>query len=175
MPHIHTEPGQYDFTTSGYIVRLDQPEPAVMLHKHRLLKTYLQFGGHVELDEDPWKALVHELKEESGYEISQLELLQPRVKLLKLPGANLHPYPLNLITHTFTGLDHYHTDIAYAFVTKELPKLAVGKKESGEFKLFTRSELKKAPASELHDDIKKVCLFILDECLKNWKRVSLKA
>lgn len=53
MPHIHTEPGQHDHTASAYIVRLDEAEPALILHRHKILGQYLQFGGHVELDENP--------------------------------------------------------------------------------------------------------------------------
>lgn len=70
MPHIHTEPGQHDLTVSAYIVRMDLPEPAIILHKHRKLNKWLQFGGHVEPHENPWQAVQREIREESGYELS---------------------------------------------------------------------------------------------------------
>jgi len=63
MAHIHTQPGQHDHTASAYIVRTDFDEPKIMLHLHRKIGKYLQFGGHVELHETPWQAVVHELRE----------------------------------------------------------------------------------------------------------------
>ena len=66
MAHIHTQPGQHDHTASAYIIRTDLDTPRIMLHLHRKIGKYLQFGGHVELNETPWQAVVHELREESG-------------------------------------------------------------------------------------------------------------
>jgi len=43
-------------------------EPRIILHKHRKLNKLLQFGGHVELDETPWQAVLREIAEESGYD-----------------------------------------------------------------------------------------------------------
>ena len=71
MPHIHTLPGEHDATASAYIVRTDLGEPAIMLHRHKKLDTMLQFGGHVELHENPLEAIAHELREESGYDFRQ--------------------------------------------------------------------------------------------------------
>lgn len=64
-------------------------EPRIILHKHRKLKMLLQFGGHVELDETPWQAVLREIAEESGYDKNQLKLLQPCYnRLTSLPGVN---------------------------------------------------------------------------------------
>ncbi|MDQ5885925.1 MAG: hypothetical protein QG628_322, partial [Patescibacteria group bacterium] len=115
MSHLHTQPGQHDVTVSAYIIRTDRPEPVLLLHMHKKLKKYLQFGGHVEHHEDPWKAITHEVLEESGYDMSQLVLLQPQIRLKKVTDTKLHPIPVTLLTHDFPGLDHYHSDIAFAF------------------------------------------------------------
>ncbi len=32
----------------------------------------MQVGGHIELDETPWQAVEHELREESGYTLAEL-------------------------------------------------------------------------------------------------------
>src|SRR3954465_16018556 len=94
MPHIHTEPGQHDHTVSAYIFRTDFSEPKVMLHLHKKHGTYMQFGGHIELNENPWQAITHELREEAGYELDELFILQPHQRLMHLSrGAIAHLQP----------------------------------------------------------------------------------
>ncbi len=54
MSHIHTNTGEHDFCASGSIVRLDSTDvPKILLHKHKKLGVFIQFGGHVELNENP--------------------------------------------------------------------------------------------------------------------------
>lgn len=170
MSHIHTEPGQHDHTASGYIVRIDTPQPAVLLHMHKKLGKYMQFGGHVELNETPWQAVRHELKEESGYDFEQLVLLQPPIRLKNLNGADLHPYPVAYLTHVFNDI-HNHTDIDFAFVTNQPPKDAPGEDESQDLKLFTRQDLLDTPDAEIMRNVREICLFILDEILDTWDRL----
>lgn len=171
MPHIHTKPGQHDHTVSAYIIRLEVGEPKIILHKHKFLGYYFQFGGHIELDETPWAALKHEVKEESGYDIGQLKILQPISRLKKLNGSDLHPYPVSYITHKIND-EHFHTDVAYAFVTTELPKHKPADGESTDIKLFTKQELIKASRSIVLADVRDISLFIFNECLKNWDRLD---
>lgn len=173
MPHLHTEPGQHDLTASAYIVRLDTEKPTLMLHKHKKLKKFLQFGGHVEHDENPWDAITHELLEESGYEMSQLKVLQPRKRLKKLNADSwLHPAPVSVSTHKFEGLDHYHTDIAFAFTADRPPKNSTADGESDIIKLFTVAELKTLNNNKLPEDVREIGLFVLEECLPNWEMVA---
>ena len=112
MPHIHDQPGQHDTCVSGYIVKITEgAEPRIILHKHRKLNRLLQFGGHVELDETPWQAVLREIAEESGYDKNQLRLLQPRYnRLASLPGVKLHPQPIAIHTYPAGG-GHYHTKL----------------------------------------------------------------
>jgi len=175
MPHIHTDAGQHDLTASAYIVRLDKPEPRLVLHQHKLLHIYLQFGGHVELHETPWQTVIHELAEESGYDIDQLALLQPAMRLKVIHEAVLHPVPASILTHRFGDTDHYHTDIAFAFVTKEAPKHAVGKGESNKIQAFTAAELTALPKGSLPENVRDIGLFILDEGLNHWETVDTSA
>lgn len=35
MSHIHTKPGQHDFTASAFIIRTDGTEPRAMVHMHK--------------------------------------------------------------------------------------------------------------------------------------------
>ena len=73
MSHIHNDPGHHDLTVSAFIILLDKTTPKLLLHRHRILKKWLQFGGHVELNENPWTAIIRKMSEESGYGIEQLQ------------------------------------------------------------------------------------------------------
>lgn len=170
MGHIHTKPGQHDHTISGFIVRIDGDEPRILLHKHKKLGVYLQFGGHIELHENPWQALTHELLEESGYALEQLEILQPKIRMKNTEEAKQHPVPVSYNTHRFND-DHSHIDISYVFVSDSKPAHPVAENESGEMKLFTRSEISKLTSKDTFDNLKKICEFIFDEILPNWERV----
>jgi len=173
MSHIHTNPGQYDFTTSGYIVRLGGVEPVILLHMHKILGQWLQFGGHVEVHENPWQALTHEIDEESGYAMRQLRVLQPASRLRALSGATLHPSPAFIMSHRFGDTDHYHTDIAYGFVTAEDPAGAPGEGESSTFQAFSAAELRAIPKGEIPENVREGALFVLEECLPHWNKVKI--
>lgn len=171
MPHIHTKTGEHDHTASAFLLRLDSDEPKILMHRHRKLGVYMQFGGHIETTETPWQAITHELKEESGYDISQIKVLQPVQRLGNATGAKLHPVPIYHKTHSFTPT-HYHTDVAYAFVTKEAAKYKLAGSESDDLILITREELINLDDSETIPSVREAALFVFDVCLKEWEEVS---
>ena len=171
MPHIHTKPGQHDHTASAFIVRLDFDEPKIMLHKHKKLGVYMQFGGHIELNETPWQAISHEIPEETGYEMSQLKILQPIQRLKKVSRSVLHPIPVCHNTHVVVD-DHYHTDLDYAFVATQPPTDKVADGESSDIKLFTKQELLEHPVDDIFQEVVDITLFIFDVCLSGWDRIS---
>lgn len=171
MPHIHTKPGQHDHTASAFIVRTDFAEPKIMLHKHKKLGVYMQFGGHIELSETPWQAISHEIPEETGYNMGQLMILQPKQRLKKVSRSILHPIPVCHNTHMIVD-SHYHTDLDYAFVTNEPPKGKVGEGESNDIKLFTLAELLAHPANDIFQEVADITLFIFDVCLPEWERLK---
>lgn len=168
MPHIHNEPGQHDHTVSGFIVRTDLGEPKLLLHKHKKLGRYIQFGGHIELHETPWQALVHELQEESGYGMLQLSLLQPKRRITSLTGAKLHPVAVYHNTHSFSET-HFHTDLGYAFVVDGEPDSAIAENESGDILLISRQELAALPAEQTFESVREAGLFIFDVCIAEWE------
>jgi 8-oxo-dGTP pyrophosphatase MutT (NUDIX family) len=174
MAHIHTEPGQHDHTVSAYIVRLGS-EPKILLHKHKILGCYIQFGGHIELDENPWQAVKHEILEESGYEIDQLRILQPKTRIKKVSGygRNLHPLPVTYMTHVFDKT-HNHIDISYVFVTDELPRHKPAEGESQKINAFSKKQVQNLGDDEIFQNIQEVCTFILEECLDSWEQVDPK-
>jgi 8-oxo-dGTP pyrophosphatase MutT (NUDIX family) len=173
MPHIHTEPGQHDLTVCAYIVRLDAKMPVLVMHKHKKLAKVLQFGGHVELKESPWQALVREVTEESGYDMDQLMLLQPKRRLMYLGDeVVIHPQPISINTHRFGDLPHFHTDIAYGFVTYESPNSRPGDGESTEFVYLTGAQLAEISSEDMYEHVRNTALYVIDECVPQWTRVQ---
>lgn len=174
MPHIHTKKGEHDLTVSAVIVRLDSSEPKVMLHKHKKLGVYLQFGGHVETNENPWQAAVHEIKEESGYDIGQLQILQPKVRLNKLTNSKVHPQPIVINTHPFDNhMNHFHSDITYAFTAEQPPTDKPDVNESQDIKLFSLKELRDLDSQLIFGDVRTIHMFILEN-LANWQALPTK-
>ncbi len=171
MGHIHQEKGQHDLTVSAFIIRTDFDEPKIMLHNHKLLGQLLQAGGHVELNETPWQAIAHEIREETGYDLEQLSVLQPNIFLLtELPKAKVHPMPVIQSSHGFDTLwlDHYHTDITYAFITTELPNNEPAEGESTEIRWYSLEELTWVPEGEIIENIRVIGKYILTHIVKEW-------
>lgn len=171
MSHIHTNPGEHDTTASAYIVRLDTPEPSLMLHKHKLLGAWLQFGGHVELYENPWQALVREVEEESGYSIEQLRVLQPKHSIRLLSGVSLHPIAIAPLTHKFPGIDHYHSDWGFGFTTDQAPQGLPNDNESDSIECFTLEQLQELSAQEIPNNVAEIGKFVLTEGLRYWEQI----
>lgn len=172
MGHIHTKPGQHDHTISGFIIRTDGDEPKVLLHKHKKLEKLLQFGGHIELNEDPWQAVCHEILEESGYSMDQLKIMQPKTRIkYGAVHTKRHPYPVNYNTHKFND-EHFHIDISYAFITDEEPSHEIAEDESEDMMLLSRQQVIELTEKETYEDVKQICLFIFDEVLSKWEPVD---
>ena len=171
VPHIHDKPGQHDHTVSAYIIRIDGDEPKILLHRHKKLGVFMQFGGHIELHETPWQAMKHELLEETGYEFDQLELLQPKERLKSIDRSTLHPQPFVHSTHHITD-DHMHTDLGYVFVATQEPKHPVASGESKNMRLFTLEQMKALPEKDMFPDNRSICEYALTVCLQKWERIS---
>ena len=174
MSHINTKPGQHDLTVSAQIIRIDKGEPVIILHTHKKIGKLLHFGGHVELDEDPWQSVIREINEESGYDIEQLRLLQPKIRLKKSSQGKLIPYPVAVKSVGYYGdqdKHHFHDDLIFAFVTKENPRHRLTRGESKDMRLLTRDALSKLHDHEVAVSVREVALFVLDEVLPNWEQV----
>lgn len=174
MAHIHTEPGQHDHTASAFIVRIDGGEPKVLLHVHKKLGMLLQTGGHVELHETPWQAVLHEINEETGYNLSQLQLLQPKLRLKHITGAVLHPQPLAHNTHRFDheGI-HMHTDVSYAFISDSLPAGLPDAGESRDQRWLGLADLQLLTKDEIFSNVREIMIFLLTDVLASWEVVEL--
>lgn len=167
MAHIHTEPGQYDLTVSAYIVHTGV-EPRLLLHRHKVLGVLMQPGGHVELTETPWQAITHEILEETGYDMGQLEVFQPRIGLPFSAEYGWHPHPVAVRSFRFGDLDHFHTDLVYAFLTSESPKHPVAEGESPSLTWITESELSALPPEETYEDVRQLGLYVLTTLINEW-------
>ncbi|MDR0959702.1 MAG: NUDIX domain-containing protein [Propionibacteriaceae bacterium] len=141
MPHLHTEPGQRDITVSALIVRLVDDEWRCLVHLHRRFGTLMQVGGHIDLDETPWAALAHELTEESGYTLDDLQVLQPFPHVGPAPSGNDLPLPAYINSHRVDDTPHYHVDLAYALVAEAEPTRPPGPGESTDLRWYTPDEL----------------------------------
>lgn len=83
MTHIHD---RIDFTVTGFIVF----NKKILLILHKKLNLWLPPGGHIELDEDPEEALIREIKEECGLDVTiwgdKPERMSERTKFLYVPA-----------------------------------------------------------------------------------------
>lgn len=113
MPHIHE---LYDFTTSAFI--LHPTEPKILLLKHKKLNSWLQPGGHIELNEDPLQALTHELKEETGLGPDDYEFIdQPSQPAVYVGIDKALPIPFFFFVHHYNDI-HQHIDLSYKLKAK---------------------------------------------------------
>ena len=174
MAHIHTNPGEHDPTASAFIIRTDFEEPKLLLHLHKKLGKLLQPGGHTELHETPWQAVLHEITEETGYALNQLRLLQPRLRIRALTDAVIHPQPFAVNTHNFDPEgQHKHTDLAFAFIADGQPKSQPGKDESADLRWMGATELRSTDSTFIYENVKQLGIFALTEVLPNWETVPL--
>jgi len=173
MAHIHTNPGDHDPTASAYIVKLDSLEPKLLLHVHKKIGKLLQPGGHIEVNENPWKAVLHEIEDETGYTKEQLVLFQPKDRIKTLTGALLHPHDVCVNTHPFPGLEHQHTDTAYAFGVYEEPLRTPQDGESRQLGWFTLEQLMALTDEQTFASIREIGSYVLTQCVRRWEQVDI--
>lgn len=177
MPHIHTDEGQYDFTISAFIVRQFADEPKILLHMHRKLHKLLPVGGHIELNETPWEGLRHELREESGYELEKLHVLQPRERVApsEYRHVTVQPIPIHINSHEIELVSrHYHTDFGYALVATDDPDGTPDDGESLDLRWLTRDELLQLPEDIIWQNTRTNALSVFDIYFKQWQEVPAK-
>lgn len=161
MPHIHTQPDQHDMTVSGYIVRMDGDTPLCLVHMHRKIGKLMQVGGHIELNETPWQAMAHELAEESGYQLSELAVLQHTKDRVQEAHNVSHPVPFLMNTHN-VGNNHYHSDLCYAFIADTVPEQLAAEGESSDLRWVTLDDLRRQAAEGIAlNDVYNIYSFLL--------------
>lgn len=160
MPHIHTGSGQGDATVTLYVFRESERGLEAMLHMHKKHQKLLPVGGHIELDETPWQTARHELEEESGYELENVQVLQPKLRLRGLEDSILAPVPIVMNSHDIST-DHFHSDTAYALVATGEPTKSPAEGESQDIRWLTRLEIQALTEDEIFSNTRQVCEFVM--------------
>jgi 8-oxo-dGTP diphosphatase len=139
MPHLHTKPGQADFTASAYIVC----DGKVLLRKHDKYGIWISVGGHIEHDEDPNQAVIREVKEEVGLDVV-LHHPYPYTALSANPQTRelIPPYFVN--RHPITD-DHDHIDLVYLATSKT--QKVTPEQPQDEWRWLTRAEIERGELS----------------------------
>lgn len=168
MAHLHTQPHGHDVTISAWILRRREGRWQALVHLHRKMGLWLQPGGHVEHTENPWQGLVHELREETGYEIGQLRVLQPFEPLPDGVHDVMHPTPVLMTTHSpYPG--HFHSDIVMAMVTDADPAGAPRPGESTQFAWVDPAQFAALPEAE--PDAVTIMTMIVERVADTWIQV----
>ena len=135
MPHIHKD---IDFTVSAAIVFNGK----ILLVDHPRYGVWLTPGGHVELTEDTDQALLREIREETGLQENDIEVVSERVdpddagkaKPLWVPRwMNIHP----------ANPPHRHIDLMY-LVRAKTDRIALDRAEHNDIRWFGDEELQDA-------------------------------
>jgi 8-oxo-dGTP pyrophosphatase MutT (NUDIX family) len=126
--HRTSFPGH--FTGSALVVSADGSQ--ALLHHHRKLDKWLQFGGHCDGDEDVLRVAQREALEESGVE--------------GLIVASARPFDLDIHEIPAKGGEpvHYHYDVRYVLIAPEGAQFAVSE-ESNELRWFSPEEMEALP------------------------------
>ena len=128
--HRHCFPAH--FTGSALVVSADGSR--ALLHHHRKLDKWLQFGGHCDGDEDILRVAQREALEESGIE--------------GLIVASARPFDLDI--HAIPAKDgepaHDHFDVRFMFIAPENAQPVVST-ESHELRWFTPEDMLALPLS----------------------------
>jgi 8-oxo-dGTP pyrophosphatase MutT (NUDIX family) len=125
--NMNCEPAH--MTGSALIVH--PPTQRVLLNHHKALDRWMQFGGHFDLETEPWRVALREAREESG--LRQLSFL-PNLK---------EPAPFDVDVHTIPARGerpaHLHLDLRY-MVSTDAPGEAKASAESVEIRWLTFDE-----------------------------------
>ena len=177
MPHINTNPGEGDPTVSAFLFRRDsEGELRALLHRHLKIGKLLQIGGHVDKHLNPWQAMAGELDEEAGYDIDELQILQPIMRIPPKPNESItHPTPFSSNTHPFAGLDHFHSDWGYLFLAQNEPSRPPHGRESKELLWLSEVELHEIPDNEIPPNVRSIFDFgfkMMREIPDGWELVE---
>ncbi len=124
---------------TGYV--LDPTGRRVLLLFHRKLQRWLPPGGHVEASEDPLRALVREVWEETGLLVRPLSDPEGGSE----PGVLPLPRPHHVQVETIDGR-HEHVDLAY--VCEIVGGEVRGNVESEEVRWVAEEDLRSLPLGE---------------------------
>lgn len=122
------------FTGSALVV--DPTSRRVLLHYHKSLHRWLQFGGHPDDETEMAQVAMREAREETG--LADLKFL-PHVVCPKPIDIDVHTIPA-----TATRPEHIHLDLRYVLTTSTPDAIHVAAGESNRLRWFSANELQDA-------------------------------
>jgi 8-oxo-dGTP pyrophosphatase MutT (NUDIX family) len=119
------------FTGSALVVNADGSR--ALLHHHRKIGRWLQFGGHCDGDENVLRVARREAQEECGID--------------GLIVASARPFDLDIHQIPAHGGEpaHWHYDVRYVLIAPENATANPGDGESHELRWFTPEEMQQLP------------------------------
>ena len=120
-------------TGSALVISADRHR--ALLHHHRKLDRWLQFGGHCDGDEDVYRVAQREAREESG--------------IADLAAGGMQPFDLDIHEIPARGNEpvHFHFDVRYVLSAPENAQFIVSQ-ESRELRWFKMEEMLDLPLDE---------------------------
>jgi 8-oxo-dGTP pyrophosphatase MutT (NUDIX family) len=134
MGHIHEK---YDFTVSFFVMH--PSEKKIAMHYHKKLKLWNNFGGHIELDEDPLECIHKEMREETGLQPEDYDIMET-YDAPRNVGVKELPNPFGLFMWKYTDINHWHIDFPYILKSKKY-ELRPQAGESTDIKWLTLAEI----------------------------------
>ncbi len=112
------------FSASAWIVNNDNSK--VLMIYHNIYQSYAWIGGHLDDEEDIYKLIKQEIREETGLNIQDYEL----IKLISLES-------LPVCTHQKNDVlvkEHLHYNLTFLIIAKEEAKLTLNLEETSDIK-----------------------------------------
>lgn len=135
-----TKPGEKHFTAGALLVTKTNPKKALLVF-HRKQETWFQPGGHIEQFENPVEAMIREVKEETGIDVSFFK------QGIEKSGADAFFLPKpdyfleEIIPAHGDEPEHFHLDLIYIIEVDE--QMATAQEgESQKLGWFTKENLK---------------------------------
>lgn len=134
-------------TASGLLIDVEHNK--ILLHKHKKLGIWIQFGGHMDFELRVAEAATREMIEESG--LANVTLVS------YFPDLNI---PVDIDVHTIPAKndrgEHKHLDFRFLFTTSTPDAVNPGQDESPEYEWFTVQEILDSPNDVISTDVKRL-------------------
>lgn len=133
------------FTASAFVI--SKKSKKVLMIYHKILKRYLQPGGHIEeLDKNPLEASKRELFEETGINASLLEYkcIYTFDELVPF-NISIHMIPESVEKNE---LAHYHYDLQYLFLYEGEMDISINLNEVNSYEWVEWKIFKQMPGYE---------------------------
>ena len=154
MAHVHDK---YDFTVSFFLIHPSKSK--IALHFHKKLNLWNNFGGHIELDEDPLECLHKEMLEETGFAPNDYEIIETHDSP-KGVGVKELPNPFGMNLWKYADQNHWHIDLPFILKCKK-DSFSPQAGESIEIEWFSLEKIRKYNSqNKIDEGVLKICEWI---------------